>query len=239
MSLLVKAPLALVTLIRAQPNVLDINLIKGFHIFPKGLIFSSVYSTLVVLRRNWEHCLIVQACHCDKREQAAMNHQDYSATTRWPNSWIFESNSSSIRVQAYFESIQFSSKGQRSRCQKCIISFLIWLLNSPKTRKLSKIWPFFLGQVCFLSDLVNCLFLCVCDDNCTWERKWRLTAWPPFALIRLQHRLQIESTFQNNWYEQYLGILWIRYSVRGCFQVMTFAYFDPLLKLSNAAKYQQ
>ena len=24
-----------------------------------------------------------QACHCDKREQAAMNHQDYSATTRW------------------------------------------------------------------------------------------------------------------------------------------------------------
>ena len=24
-----------------------------------------------------------QAMHCDKREQAAMNHQDYSATTRW------------------------------------------------------------------------------------------------------------------------------------------------------------
>ena len=115
MSLLVKAPLALVTLIRAQPNVLDINLIKGFHIFPKGVIFSSVYSTLVVLRRNWEHCLIVQACHCDKREQAAMNHQDYSATTRWPNSSILESNSSSIRVQAHFESIQFSSKGQDAK----------------------------------------------------------------------------------------------------------------------------
>ena len=27
----------------------------------------------------------LQAMHCDKREQAALNHQDYSATTRWEN----------------------------------------------------------------------------------------------------------------------------------------------------------
>ena len=54
-----------------------------FH--KKGMIFChGRLATVIIFGQYFEN--ILQACHCDKREQAAMNHQDYSATTRWENS---------------------------------------------------------------------------------------------------------------------------------------------------------